>query len=116
MEAIKLSLAALLFKWATYCVDWFMDFFAEPENYWVAETYPSDSAVAAVTKAYRAKVKTMPKFSIWLKERLNNPFNIAKLNFKHAVLNLCEVWTAAYYDLFGTLVLAVHKDTVPISV
>lgn len=120
MEAVKLSIVALLFKWATYCVDWFMDFFAEPENYWVAETYPSDASVVTVTKAYRAKVKSIPKLTIWLKEHLNehlkNPFIIAQIKFKQAFLNLCEVWTATYFSLFGTVFIALNEDDGSISV
>ena len=116
MEAIKLSLVALSIKWATYCVDWFMDFFAEPENYWVAETYPSDTPAIAVARAINTRVKSLPKLVVWLKERLNNPFTIARINTKRLVLTLCEVCTVTYYHLYGALQIALHKDTLPIMV
>ncbi len=113
---MKLSIVALLFKWASYCVDWFMDFFAEPENYWVAETYPSGAPTIAMARAINTRVKSLPKFSIWLKEQLNNPFIIARKNFNQVVLNLCEVCTATYYRVFVNLQMVLHKDAVPIMV
>lgn len=116
MEAVRLSIVALLFKWATYCVDWFMDFFAEPENYWVAETYPSDAPSIAVARTINARVKIMPKYSAWLKECLNNSFIIARNNSKQLVLNFFEVCAATCYRIFVTLSMALHKDAVPIMV
>ncbi|GAF02387.1 hypothetical protein [Saccharicrinis fermentans] len=48
MEALKLSMEEILVKWATFCVDWFMNLFADPDYYWVEETYPSKKSECAV--------------------------------------------------------------------
>ncbi len=43
MKTLKLSADDLFVKWSTFCVDWFMNLFADPDYYWVEETYPGRS-------------------------------------------------------------------------
>jgi hypothetical protein len=45
MTSINLSIDKLLLKWSTYWVDWFMNFFADPDYYWIEEWYPSVTKV-----------------------------------------------------------------------
>lgn len=40
METKKLSTKIIFAIWGEAIVEWFMDFFADPEYYWVSETYP----------------------------------------------------------------------------
>lgn len=46
MEVIKLRVDSWIIKWTNICVEWFMNFFADPEYYWVEETYPNSSSAA----------------------------------------------------------------------
>ncbi len=47
MGTIKLSMESFLLRWAELCIDWFMNFFADPEYYWVEESYPIKHKAAA---------------------------------------------------------------------
>ncbi len=42
MITLKLSIEAMFLKWTEFCIDWFMNFFADPDYYWVEETYPNN--------------------------------------------------------------------------
>ncbi len=41
MNTVKLSLETWFLRWTEFCIDWFMNFFADPDYYWVEETYPN---------------------------------------------------------------------------
>lgn len=50
MQNVKLSMEALWVNWADLIVDWFMNFFADPEYYWVEETYPGQIKRSVIVK------------------------------------------------------------------
>ncbi|MGQ1786679.1 MULTISPECIES: hypothetical protein [unclassified Saccharicrinis] len=58
MIAIKLSMEEVLIKWAEFCVDWFMNLFADPEYYWVEETYPGKNVSTNNEVVHESGTKT----------------------------------------------------------
>jgi hypothetical protein len=55
MSSVNLSISDLLLKWSAYWVDWFMNFFADPEYYWVEEINPSTQNIVS-TNQFAPKV------------------------------------------------------------
>ncbi|SMO38672.1 hypothetical protein SAMN06265379_101426 [Saccharicrinis carchari] len=114
MEAIQLSITALLFKWATLCVDWFMDLFADPEYYWVHETYPSDNVV--VKARVTGKARIAPKWPVWIKGRRQDPVLGALIHLKRMLLHILETCTNGCFALFDSIWAGVDKNVRPIVV
>ena len=64
MEAIKLSFDLWFVKLTTMCVDWFMNLFADPDYYWVGETYPPKSKKNVVSHGNNNAVHSVGKQSL----------------------------------------------------
>ncbi|MCW3787855.1 hypothetical protein [Plebeiibacterium sediminum] len=80
MRAIKLSMESFLIKWAEMCIDWFMNFFADPEYYWVEENYPSKPK-PTTNLQIESEVETTQKVTS-KKHRLTGLFVVDKLLVK----------------------------------
>ncbi len=40
MNLSSLSINKWFYQFTEFCIDWFMNFFADPDYYWTLETYP----------------------------------------------------------------------------
>ncbi len=76
MSTIKLSLEVWYLRWTEFCIDWFMNFFADPDYYWVEETYPNKRSKSKIINISDLADKN----KVVLKEALNDNqiFNVYK--------------------------------------
>ncbi|TLX73666.1 hypothetical protein E9993_14500 [Labilibacter sediminis] len=60
MRTLDLSISFIVIQWANLIIDWFMNLFADPEYYWVEETYPGKT-VSTKNNTNNNKVIQSPK-------------------------------------------------------
>jgi len=91
MKTKELSLDVLVLKWSKFWVDWFMNLFADPDYYWVEETYPGKKENANL------KTKEVHKYSYKMNKVTNivsNKIVKNKIKYDSVIESLIE---ASYY-------------------
>ncbi|MCW3805763.1 hypothetical protein [Plebeiibacterium marinum] len=85
MLEIKLSFEKWLIQITEMCIDWFMNLFADPEYYWVAETYPGKKMQTVNTSCEQKtsdKKKGMLDYEIFV---VNKVFNSLISNISNGI-------------------------------
>ncbi len=99
MKNVKLSIEAVWENWADLIVDWFMNLFADPEYYWVEETYPGRIKGSAAVKNLMIKrvQKINPQFLKSLILSLND--SIKKFPLQRCQKHIRKSWRHLIFHL-----------------
>ncbi len=80
MNLSNLSIEKWMNHFAEFCIEWFMNFFADPDYYWTLETYPgSDQKTNSSDNPVFAKVKKTSVHT-FKKPVLRTNFSILKMS------------------------------------